>query len=92
MQINQTVLETVVNEAISKCGGNKRWANAVRRAAEELTLNPYVALVDGKLIILSRTSGEIYEIGERCYCAASVARKPCYHRALHRIAELAMAH
>lgn len=91
MQINQTVLETVVNEAIQKCGDNKRWANAVRRAAEELVTNPYVALVDGKLILLSRTSGEIYEIGQHCYCAASVARKPCYHKALRRIAELALA-
>lgn len=92
MQINQTVLETVVNEAIQKCGGNKRWINAVRRAAEELVTNPYVALVDGKLIVLSATSSELYEVGARCFCAASVAKQPCKHRAMKRLVELAMSH
>jgi hypothetical protein len=53
MQINQTVLETVVTEAISKCGGNKRWANAVRKAAEELVTNPYLHH-DGHSLLICR--------------------------------------
>lgn len=92
MQINTTVLETVANEAIAKCGGNKRWANAVRRAAEELVTNPYVALVDGCLLVLSPTSGELYEVSNRCHCAAYAAKQPCRHRAMKRLVELAMAH
>lgn len=90
MQINQTVLEAVANEAITKCGGNKRWANAVRRAAEELVTNPYIALVDDHLLVLSPTSGEIYEVNGRCQCAAYVAGFPCKHRAMKRLVELAM--
>lgn len=92
MQITQTVLETVAQEAIQKCGGNKRWANAVRRAAEELVTNPYIALVDGRLIVLSPTSHELYEVTHRCHCAAFVAGQPCKHRAMKRLVELALAH
>ncbi len=92
MQINQTVLETVVNEAINKCGDNKRWANAVRRAAEELVTNPYIAMVDDHLLVLSQATQQIYEVNGRCQCAAYVAGQPCKHRAMKRLVELAMAH
>lgn len=92
MQINQTVLETVVNEAISKCGANKRWANAVRRAAEELVTNPYIAMVDDHLLVLSQATQQMYEVNGRCQCAAYAAKQPCKHRAMKRLVELAMAH
>lgn len=91
MQINQTVLETVVNEAINKCGSNQRWANAVRRAAEELVTNPYIAMVDDHLLVLSQATQQMYEVNGRCQCAAYVAKQPCKHRAMKRLVELAMA-
>lgn len=91
MQINQTVLETVVTEAISKCGANKRWINAVRRAAEELALNPYIHH-DGHALLILSASGQMYEANGVCQCKAFAAKKPCWHRAAKRLVELAMSY
>ena len=90
MQINQTVLETVVTEAINKCGSNQRWANAVRRAADELLTNPYLHH-DGHALLILSTSGEFYEANGVCQCKAFAAHQPCWHRAAQRLVELAMA-
>ncbi len=92
MQINQTVLDTVVTAAISKCGGNKRWANAVRRAATELVTNPYVHH-DGHALLILSASGQMYEANGVCQCKAyQSGKQPCWHRAAKRLVELAMAH
>lgn len=91
MQINTTVLETVVQEAIQKCGENKRWANAVRKAASELVTNPYLHH-DGHALLILSTSGEFYEANGVCQCKAFVAGQPCWHRAAQRLVQLAMEH
>ena len=90
MQINTTVLETVVNEAISKCGGNQRWANAVRKAAEQVAENPYLHH-DGHALLILSPSGQFYEANGVCQCKAYAAGKPCWHRAAQRLVELALA-
>lgn len=92
MQINLSILEAVVTDAKAKAAGNQRWLNAIDRAMEELITNPYVDYRDGVLLVLSPTSGTIYEVTEGiCFCAAFWAGKPCKHRAQKRLIERYLA-
>lgn len=86
MNINPTILEAVVAEAKAKAADQPRWLKAIDKAADELLLNPYVHFENGTLLVLSSTSGTIYEVTSSiCFCQAFWAGKPCYHRGMHRL-------
>jgi hypothetical protein len=86
MNIDLAILEAVVTEAKAKAADQPRWLKAIDKAADELLLNPYVHFENGMLLVLSSTSGTIYEVtSSLCFCQAFWAGKPCYHRALHRL-------
>jgi hypothetical protein len=51
MQINHRQLQKIVDEALNKCGTNRRWSNAVRRAERELLENPYIHF-DGQTLLV----------------------------------------
>lgn len=91
---NQTInfdkLEQVAQNAISTLETSqrldaKRWGSAIKKAVAELENNPFWQFSDGEMIILSETSGEIYQPNGKCGCRAFAENKPCKHRAMHRL-------
>lgn len=90
MQINDQQLQKIVDEALDKCGTNRRWINAVRRAERELLENPYIHF-DGQTLLILSPSLHLYETQQQCQCKAFAMHQPCWHRAAHRLVELALA-
>lgn len=94
--INTEVLSHVVAAAKAAVNASNRtdsarWISAIDRAVEELASNPYITFEDGKLIVLSNTSNQIYEVaadGTHAGCKAAEAHQPCRHRALRRLLDL----
>jgi hypothetical protein len=84
LDINVTTLAAVVNSAKLSAASDQRWLNAIERAAQELTDNPYIARQDNHLLIGS-PSGEIYEANGQCQCTAYLVGIPCWHRAAARL-------
>jgi hypothetical protein len=83
MQINITKLNTVVETAKAKTT-DRRWRNAIDKAAAQLRDNPYISEVDGGLLILS-TSGKTYHANGVCQCAAFAKGTACWHRSAARL-------
>jgi hypothetical protein len=65
----------------------QRWVNAIERAGEELRFNPYWYFDGGNLVLTSSSSGQTYEVGKHCVCAAAREGQPCKHLALRRLLE-----
>lgn len=86
MNIDQTKLEQVTQEAFDKVSGNRRWEAAIVRAKQILESNPFVHLqADGTLLMLS-DSDEIYEVSTgHCLCRAFQQGQPCKHRATRQL-------
>lgn len=84
MFLDETKLTQVVELAMSSVQGNRRWGNAIRRAADELQTNPYMHFT-GKALLMLSESGEIYEANGTCQCAAFKAQTPCRHRAAYKL-------
>jgi hypothetical protein len=84
MFLDEGRLAQVVESALLNVQGNRRWQNAIRRAAEELQRNPYMHFTGKSLLMLSE-SGEIYEANGACQCAAFKAQMPCRHRAAYKL-------
>ena len=86
MNIDQTRLEQVTQEAFDKVSGNRRWEMTIVRAKQQIETNPYLHLqADGTLLMLS-DSDEIYEVSTgRCSCKAFQQGQPCKHRATRRL-------
>lgn len=84
MFLDETKLSQVVNAAMMSQQGNRRWQNAIRKAAAELVGNPYMHYTGKSLLMLSE-SGEIYEANGICQCAAFKAQTPCRHCAAYKL-------
>lgn len=85
IQVDEQKLNAVVETALAKVKGDKRWTNAIIRAEKLLTSgNPYLHFDGTRLVILS-DSGGIYEANGVCQCAAYKEGFPCYHRASYKI-------
>lgn len=95
-EINWTVMDAVVETAKRTVGTSRnqqkeRWLKAIERAIEELQANPWISFEDGKLILVSATSQQIYEVaanGEHTGCKAREMGQPCRHLALRRLLDL----
>ena len=86
MNLDQHTLSAVVETALVAVNGNKRWSNAIRKAAQELQDNPYMHWT-GQLLLMLSESGEIYEANGRCQCKAFASGQPCRHRAAARLVQ-----
>lgn len=71
--------------ADAQAAQNPRWANAFKKAAQQLVSNPEINLIDGVLFIASH-SGWIYATKpDECQCKAFDNGVPCWHRAAHKL-------
>lgn len=84
MFLDEGRLSWVVESALLNVQGNRRWQNAIRRAADELLTNPYMHYTGKSLLMLS-DSGEIYDANGTCQCAAFRSQTPCRHRAAYKL-------
>lgn len=84
MNINQSKLEQVAQEALARVAGNRRWQNAIEKAIAQLESNPYMHF-DGDALLMLSPSGEIYRANGACQCKAYESGQPCWHRAAARL-------
>lgn len=87
VDINGDKLQSVVDNARVAATNSPRWLRAIDRAAEELTSNPYIAVTEKGLLILSSTSSNIYTSNGACECRAYEFGNPCWHRAAARLVQ-----
>jgi hypothetical protein len=84
MQIDQTKMQEVIQEAFDMVTGKLRWQTAIAKAKEQFETNPYMHFDGHSLLILS-PSCEIYEANSTCTCKAFLNGNPCWHRAAARL-------
>ncbi len=93
MQFDPDKLQQVVDAAIDATvkANRSEWLPSILKAQEVLTINPYVEMVDGVLLLLSQSSNQIYTINDQCSneqgepCKGFQFRKRCFHVALYRL-------
>lgn len=91
--VNKEALATVVQVALERAGGHKRWTNAIKRGVEIIESNRCLQLSDDTLLILS-ASGKNYAATEtECrtedeLCPAFANGQPCKHRAAYLLMQL----
>jgi len=87
LNLNPNTLAAVVSKALADAAANQRWANAIRRAADELDSNPWIARnPNGHGLIIGSPSGACYSANSgECSCPAFAFGRACYHRALAQL-------
>ena len=83
--VNRTSTALALAQARSECMSDRRWLNAVNRAALNLEACPWQ--FDGEtLVIQSATSDNRYTVTkDGCECKAFLDGWPCWHRAGRRL-------
>lgn len=84
LNLNQTKLDEVIQEAFDRAQGSKRWQAAIVKAKQQLESNPYLHL-DGDALLILSPSNEIYRANGACSCKAFEKGFPCWHRAAARL-------
>lgn len=87
LNLNSTILSKVVSKALEDAAANQRWVNAIRRAADELDCNPWIARnPNGHGLIIGSPSGACYSANSgECSCPAFAFGRACYHRAMAQL-------
>ena len=86
MNLDETRLEEVAQEAFNKVTDSRRWQVAIAKAKVQLEENPYMSF-DGRALLILSPSGEIYSANGQCQCKAYANGFPCWHRAAARLIE-----
>lgn len=84
--IDTNRMQQVVETALQAVKSNKRWTNAVVRAAAEMEANDFMSWNGHALVIWSK-SNEVYEANGVCQCKAYEKGQPCWHRAATRLVQ-----
>ena len=84
LNIDQTKLEEITQEAFDKVTGNRRWETAIVKAKQQIESNPYLH-IDGDALLILSPSNEIYRANGACQCKAYEKGFPCWHRAAARL-------
>ncbi len=84
MNIDQTKMQQVIQEAFDKATGSRRWQTAIVKAKVEIENNPYMHF-DGDALLILSPSNEIYRANGTCTCKAFTHGSPCWHRAAARL-------
>ncbi len=84
MNIDQSRMEQVIQEAFDKVTGSRRWQTAIAKAKQQIEENPYLHF-DGSALLILSPSGEIYSANGSCQCRAFTNGQPCWHRAAARL-------
>lgn len=80
MEINAIKFNETVKAAIARA---PQMATQIQAAAENLLSNPFIADVDGGLLILNEKRSDIYfakSRGNACGCKAHRFHQVCWHR------------
>ena len=86
LNIDQSRMQQVVQDAFDKVSGSRRWQTAIAKAKQQIEENPYLHFNGSALFILS-PSGEIYTANGTCQCKAFANGQPCWHRAAARLVQ-----
>jgi hypothetical protein len=86
MNIDQSRMLEVIQEAFDKVTGSRRWQTAIAKAKQQIEENPYLHF-DGNALLILSPSGEIYSANGSCQCKAYAKNQPCWHRAAARLVE-----
>jgi hypothetical protein len=86
MNIDQSRMQQVVQEAFDKVSGSRRWQTAIVKAKQQIEENPYIHF-DGSALLILSPSGEIYSANGICQCKAYRSGQPCWHRAAAPLVE-----
>jgi hypothetical protein len=86
MNIEQSRMEAVIQEAFDKVAGSLRWQIAIAKAKQQIEENPYMHF-DGNALLILSPSGQIYTANGVCQCKAYRNGQPCWHRAAARLVE-----
>lgn len=86
INMDQTRMQQVVQDAFDKVACSRRWQIAIVKAKQQIEENPYMHFDGGALLILS-PSGGIYSVNGSCQCKAYANGQPCWHRAAARLVE-----
>ena len=86
MNIDQSRMQQVIQEAFDKVSDLRRWEVAIAKAKQQIEENPYLHF-DGRALLILSPSGEIYSANGSCQCRAYVNNQPCWHRAAARLVE-----
>jgi hypothetical protein len=84
LNIDQSRMQQVIQEAFDKVSGSRRWQPAIAKAKQQIEENPYMHF-DGKSLLILSSSGEIYSANGVCQCKAYRSHQPCWHRAAARL-------
>lgn len=91
IEINKEILGEVAAESIRKINpqapNGQRWINAIAKAVVEIENNPFMTYSHDShsLLIMSATSGNVYNANGTCQCKAFEQGYPCKHRAAARL-------
>jgi hypothetical protein len=86
LNIDQSKMRQIVQEAFDKVSGSRRWETAIVKAMQQIEENPYLHY-DGRALLILSPSGEIYTANGTCQCQAYRNHQPCWHRAAARLVE-----
>lgn len=86
LNIDQSRMQQVIQEAFDKVSGSRKWETAIAKAKQQIEENPYLHF-DGRALLILSPSGEIYSANGSCQCKAYEKGQPCWHRAAARLVE-----
>ena len=78
----------MVKGAKAKAAGNKRWTNAIDKAADAITGGKWVITELSHCYAITTESGKTYFANGHCQCEAFFRDQPCKHRAAARLLEI----
>ena len=83
--INREAMGKALAQARTECATDKRWLNAVNRAA--LNLEACQWQFDGHTLVIKSASEDLHYTvtPDGCECKAFLAGRPCWHRAARRL-------
>jgi len=86
--MNTQKFNQIVEAAKAKAAGNKRWINAIEKAADAILNNRWIITPLAHSYAMTTESGETYFANGSCQCKAYTNGQPCKHRCAARILDL----
>src|SRR5262245_16898710 len=86
--MNTQKFNSIIETAKAKAAGNKRWINAIEKAADAILNNRWIITPLAHSYAMTTESGETYFANGSCQCKAYANGQPCKHRCAARILDL----
>lgn len=88
LNLDDTTLQAVADDALIKAAAHPRWVVAIGRALAELGQNPWIERGDAGGLIIGSPSGKCYTSNGVCQCISFSYGQACWHRAAARLVRL----